>query len=253
MHLDRLVAVLETIAIAGRPVSASELHQMSGLPRPTCYRLLQTLAEQRLLECSETDNRYVVGERLVRIALLARTDAGICGAAAPVLKAASIEFGETVFLSRLRHRGVKIIHVETPSDPTVSFMHPGLGYRPVHACSCSKAIVAFSSESDRSSLLKRSLKAYTDKTRTDPDALLAEFEVIRKRGFAECVEEIEIGVASVAAPILLADAGALFSIGTIGPIRRFGQRHRRALGKKLGAIASEVGEVIAFNGGATAT
>jgi len=68
MHLDRLIAVLESVAIAGRPISAAELHQMSGLPRPTCYRLLQMLSEQGLLDGSDEDNRYIIGDRLVRIA-----------------------------------------------------------------------------------------------------------------------------------------------------------------------------------------
>jgi len=92
------------------------------------------------------------------------------------------------------------------------------------------------------------MKAYTPKTRTDPNTLLDEFENIRKRGYAECVEEIEIGVASVAAPVRLAEVCPLFSIGTIGPVRRFNQRHRKSLGKKLGLIANEVGSAIAFNG-----
>ena len=50
MHLDRLVSVLEAIAIAGRALSAAELHDMTQLPLPTCYRLLQMLKDQRLLE-----------------------------------------------------------------------------------------------------------------------------------------------------------------------------------------------------------
>ncbi|NNE23580.1 MAG: helix-turn-helix domain-containing protein, partial [Rhizobiales bacterium] len=33
MHLSRVISVLETIAIAGRPVSASEVQRATGLPR----------------------------------------------------------------------------------------------------------------------------------------------------------------------------------------------------------------------------
>ena len=74
MHLDRLITVLETVAVAGRPITAAELQQASGLPRPTCYRLLQTLAEHRLLDEPDAGGRYLIGERLVRIALLGQTD-----------------------------------------------------------------------------------------------------------------------------------------------------------------------------------
>ena len=39
MHLERLINLLEIIAVVGRPVSATEVQVASGLPKPTCYRL----------------------------------------------------------------------------------------------------------------------------------------------------------------------------------------------------------------------
>ena len=100
MHLDRLIVILEAVAIAGRAVSASEIQQATGLPRPTCYRLLQALAEQRLLDEPST-GQYRVGERVVRLALLGQTDIDVCQAAAPTLRLAADEFGESVFLVTL--------------------------------------------------------------------------------------------------------------------------------------------------------
>ena len=50
MHLDRLITVLETVASAGRAVSPADVQRATGIPRPTCYRLLQTLSEHRLLD-----------------------------------------------------------------------------------------------------------------------------------------------------------------------------------------------------------
>ena len=249
MHLDRLVTVLEAIAIAGRPLSPAELHDMTSLPLPTCYRLLQMLKDQRLLEDPDANSRYVIGERLVRIAHLAKTDADITDITAPMLKSAAIDFGEAVFLSRFRKSGVSIIHVETPTDPTISFIHPGLGYRPMHACSCSKAIAAFADEAFREFILSGPMKSYTEKTCTSREDLEAEFAGIRDAGFAECVEEIEVGVSSVAAPVKLENGGAVFSIGTIGPIRRFNEDHREHLGEKLIAFAASVGTSIQMSTG----
>ena len=74
MHLNRLIMTLETVAVADRPISAIELQQTTGLPRPTCYRLLQTLVEQRLLDKPDEAGRYLIGERLVQIALLGQAD-----------------------------------------------------------------------------------------------------------------------------------------------------------------------------------
>lgn len=250
MNLDRLVSILEAISIAGRPLSANELHDITKLPVPTCYRLLQALKEQQLLDDPGSNNRYVIGERLVRIAVSSKTDSDVCSVTEPALRMAAVEFGEAVFLSRFRKKGVSIIHVQTPQDPSISYIHPGLGFRPMHACSCSKAIVAFADDAFRDMILNGPMKAYTDKTYTQRVDLENEFAQIKKIGFAECVEEIEVGVSSVAAPVLIDNIGAVFSVGVIGPIRRFTKQHRKALGKQLIDLAGTVSTAIQISSSA---
>ncbi len=240
MHLDRLISILESVAVAGRPVSAPELQQATGLPRPTCYRLLQTLAEHRLLDTTDGGARYLIGDRLKRLTLLGQTDFDVTASATPTLKQAAIEFGEAVFLSRFRNKGVEIIHVETPDDPVRSFMHPGLGFRPMHACSCSKVIAAFAEEQFREEIINGPMRAYTAHTKQEPDQLREEFFEIQRAGYAECVEEIELGVSSVAAPIRVGNIGATLSIGATGPMRRFNKKRRIEIGEQLKAYANKV-------------
>lgn len=247
MHLERLTRLLESVAIAGRAVTATEIQQATDLPRPTCYRLLQSLAEHRLLDEPEP-GRFLIGEWLVRLALLGQTDVDACGAAAPTLREAADAFGEAVFLSRFRNKGVEIIHVETPQDSARSFIHPGLGFRPMHACSCSKVIAAFAEESFREDILNGPLRRYTAQTKHDPKALRAEFEQIRMTGYAECVEEIEVGVSSVAAPIRIGNIGATFSIGATGPVRRFDAAQRARIGQALGTYADKVSRALQMQG-----
>ncbi|MDX1522845.1 MAG: IclR family transcriptional regulator C-terminal domain-containing protein, partial [Anaerolineae bacterium] len=98
-------------------------------------------------------------------------------------------FGEAVFLSRFRNKNVEIIHVEIPGDPRRAYIHPGLGLRPLHACSCSKAIAAFAETAFQEDILNGPMKAYTQHTKVTKDVLRQEFSDIRSRGYAECVEE----------------------------------------------------------------
>ncbi|MGH1416195.1 MAG: IclR family transcriptional regulator [Pelagimonas sp.] len=244
MQLERMITILELVAIAGRPITVVELQTATGLPKATCYRLVQTLQEQRLLEQPDADGKVVIGERLIRIALLGKADVDVRKAAAPLLKTAAISFNETVFLSRFRNRKVEIIHVETPNDPARAFVHPGLGDRPMHACSCSKAIAAFTEKDFQDTILQETLKAYTEHTKTTPEALREEFQVIAARGFAECDQEIDMGVGSVAAPISIGNIGATFSVGAIGPIRRFGSEYREDIGVKLIELAEKISGAI---------
>jgi DNA-binding IclR family transcriptional regulator len=251
MYLDRLLAILEAVAVAGRAMTAMEIQQLTGLPRPTCYRLLQSLADQRLLDEPEP-GRYLIGERMVRMALLGQTDVDACRSAAPTLREAADQFGEAVFLSRYRNKGVEIIHVETPGDAVRSFVHPGLGFRPMHACSCSKVIAAFAEDGFREEILSGPMRSYTPQTKQDPDALREEFAAIRMAGYAECVEEIEVGVSSVAAPIRIGNIGTTFSIGATGPVRRFTARRREQIGKELCALAGKVALALQVHGTAQA-
>ena len=216
------------------------MQRATGFPRPTCYRLLQSLAEHRLLDEPEDDSRYLIGERLRRIAILGQPDANVCQAAAPSLRDAAIEFGEAVFLSRFRDKSVEIISVETPIDAARSFIHPGLGKRPLHACSCSKVIAAFADPAFQSEIFSSPLRAYTKQTKTSPGEIEREFADIRDRGFAECVEEIEVGVASVAAPVRIGNLGVPFSVGATGPIRRLTSRHRALMGAGLIEVADQI-------------
>ena len=244
MHLERLITILEIIAVAGRPVSAAEIQKATGFPKPTCYRLLQTLLDRGLVETPSGDGRTVIGERLIRIALLGRSDVDVRRAAAPLLRAAAVRFNETVFLARFRNGQVEIIHVETPDDPSRAFIHPGLGVRPMHACSCSKAIAAFAEPEFQASIINGSLKAYTEHTKTTEAELRADFARIRERGFADCDQEIDVGIASVAAPVSIGRIGAIFSVGAVGPIRRFVAVRRSEIGRDLIDLASRVSGAI---------
>ena len=244
MHLERLIGLLEIISVAGRPVSVAEIHKATDLPKPTCYRLIQTLAEQKLLDDPQGNGTYVIGERMIRIALLGKSDVDVRRCAAPLLKAAATNFNETVFLARFRDSKVEIIHVETPDDPARAFIHPGLGVRPMHACSCSKAIAAFAEPAFQDAILTQSLKQYTEHTKITEHELRAEFAQIVQRGFADCDQEIDLGIASVAAPISIGNIGATFSVGAVGPIRRFGTEYRYQIGEKLTGLSQKISGAI---------
>lgn len=244
MHLDRLTAILETVAVAGRPVFVSEIQKATGLPKPTCYRLMQSLQDQKLLEQPADDGKYIIGERLIRIALLGKSDVDVRRCAAPLLKGAAVQINETIFLARFRDSKVEIIQVETPDDPARAFIHPGLGVRPMHACSCSKAIAAFAEPAFQDCILSNSMKQYTEHTKITPDDLRADFSKIVELGFADCDQEIDLGIASVAAPVTVGNIGATFSVGAVGPIRRFAKDYRQEIGVKLIGLAQKVSGAI---------
>lgn len=232
MHLERLVLILEIVGQKGE-ASVADICAHSELPKPTAYRLVNDLAGVGLLD-PVAKGRFVVGNRLKRITEADLSDQLLLDAIAPVLRSAADDHGAAFFLSRLRGNVVEIIHVETP-ETGVSFLHPGLGKRPLHACSCSKAVAAFSPQV--AGTLTGRLTAYTEFTVTDHDDLEAEFGLIRRRGYAECVEELERGMCSVAVPLGPSHVAPTMSIGAAGSLRVFTPEFRESMGRELMRIA----------------
>lgn len=237
MHLERLTLILEIVGQKGE-ATVAEICTHSDLPKPTAYRLVQDLIGTGLLE-PVARGRFAVGARLKRIAQSDHSDRALLEVITPALKQAAAEHGTAFFLSRLRGNSVEIIHVETP-DTGVSYLHPGLGKRPLHACSCSKAVAAFLPEEFLPKDMEGRLRAYTEFTLTNVDDLKTEFETIRARGYAECVEEIERGMCSVAAPLAPMGPGATMSIGATGSTRVFTSAFREALGPQITKLAKNL-------------
>ena len=237
MHLERLTLILEIVGQKGE-ATVADICTHSDLPKPTAYRLVQDLVGAGLLE-PVARGRFAIGIRLKRIARGDQSDRALVDLVSPALSRAATEHGAAFFLSRLRGRAVEIIHVETP-DTGVSFLHPGLGKRPLHACSCSKAVAAFSPDLLWPQNLEGRLKAYTEFTLTRIEDLAAELAVIRQRGYAECVEEIERGMCSVAAPLSETGPGATMSIGATGSTRVFTPAFRASMGQYITRMARDL-------------
>ena len=246
MHLERLILILEIVGQKGE-ATVADICAHSDLPKPTAYRLVQDLVGAGLLEPAGR-GRFALGTRLKRITQSDQSDRALLDIVAPTLKQAATDRGVAFFLSRLRGRSVEIIHVETP-DTGVSYLHPGLGKRPLHACSCSKAVAAHAPELRLSGDLEGRLKAYTEFTLTRVEDLEAEFAVIRRRGYAECVEEIERGMCSVAAPLGRDGPGATVAVGATGSTRVFTPEVRDRIGPALAAIARDLAQTLGWRDG----
>lgn len=242
MHLERLGLILEIVGQKGE-ATVAEICAHSELPKPSAYRLVNDLTNAGFLD-PVAKGRYGIGTRLKRIIEDDQSEQILLETIAPVLLEAAGAHGATFFLSRVRGQAVEIIHVETP-DSGVSFLHPGLGRRPLHACSCSKAVAAFSPAV--ADTIAGRLKAYTEFTHTNRADVGAELELIRRRGYAECVEELERGMCSVAAPLGPRWAAPTMSIGATGSSRVFTPAFRKKMGKELICMASDLTERLGWD------
>jgi IclR family KDG regulon transcriptional repressor len=78
----------------------------------------------------------------------------------------------------------------------------------------------------------------TARSITDVEALRAELVKVRARGWSEAVEEREVGVASIAAPVRDTSGEVVAAVSIGGPAARMGAAQR----KRLAEIVVEAGE-----------
>ncbi len=237
MHLERLALILEVVGQKGR-ATVADICAQSDLPKPTAYRLVQDLVSSGLLQTPER-GQFAIGTRLKRITLSDHSDPALLEVIAPVLAGATSEYGAAFFLSRLRGHWVEIIHVATPQTG-VSYLHPGMGKRPMHACSCAKAIAAVSPDLLSHGALNGQLKRYTEHTISSGEELAAELDAIRAKGYAECVEELERGISSVATTLAKSGIGSTLSIGATASVRVFTPSVRKKIGQTLTEMSHEL-------------
>ena len=244
MYLERLLTILESVSDAGKSatLTVAEMAAATGVPKPSLYRQVNDLVDAGLLEPRE-GGRYALGMRALRLSGAFVSADDVKTLAAPLLKMAARDTNVAFFLSRVSGASVDIIHAEVPVSG-VSYLHPGIGARPLHACSCGKAIAAFSEDRMLNSALSGRLRAYTEHTKTDLQNLQSELETIRSQGYAECVEELEQGVCSVAAPVKLTDKPVGYSLGATGTLRVFTPAFRADLGARLISLCEDLSHLL---------
>jgi DNA-binding IclR family transcriptional regulator len=242
----RSLAVLEVLAEVGT-LGTNELARRTGMSPSTVSRQLGTLLDGGLIEHVPETGQYRLGIRLVQLAnaVLGRLD--VRNVARPHLERLVAAVGETATLSVPGDRDAITVDF-VPTDHYVQGVtrlgRPSIG----HATAAGKVMLAFAGRP----LPPGPLTAHTERTIIDPAALADELERVRRRGFAEALEEREPGLNAIAAPVW-SSRGELEAIVALqGPAPRFGRRAvRRALPPLL-ACAEAVSRELGWPGAATA-
>jgi len=234
--VDRAALLVSTVVQADEPLSFADLQDACDLPKSTTSRMLTALERSELLERTE-DGSYVAGGLFWLYA--ARHDPGedLVRLAGPMLEAVGEATHETVNLSVARgERVVQVAQVDS------QFL---LGTRdwtqvdvPAHCSSLGKVFLAW----DVVPLPAGRLERPTDATMT-AEALRAELVRNRKRGWASTVDELEVGLAGVAVPVLGSRGQVVAALGVSGPTQRLEPRIDE-LGRLLRHHAAELTELL---------
>jgi len=178
----------------------SDLARATGMDKAMTHRILRTLLQEQWVEQNPASRLYSLGPALRDIASLEPSRSDVLKVAAPVLDDLVERFNETVLLSS-RHHLVNVVELIRECSREVRVVSE-VGRRiPLHCGAAGKTWLAFDHPSLIERLLDTGLKAYTANTITSPEALKAELDEIRERGWGFENEEYSVGVSGIGAPV----------------------------------------------------
>lgn len=200
--VGKALDVLDQVAAFGRPARFSELLMQSTFPKPTLYRLLQTLTNQGMLSYDADRQTYAPGVRLVRLAHAAWSQASLAPIARPHIDRLAASVDEAVHLAQIDNGQVVFIDKRQTSQKFATLAQAGQ-VAPAYCTGVGKAILAFMATDRRNrALQQQAFMKYTPATHESAESLSRELDEIRSDGVAYDREEHDRGIISIAAPII---------------------------------------------------
>ena len=239
---DRVLRILQSFAPYDRDVSLGDIAERVELPKSSVHRLLVTLIAHGFVERDDSTRRYKLGIKLFELGSAAIHERGLQGSAQPALDELSRVTGETCHLAVLS--GTEAVYVYKLDGTSSIIMSSRVGGRaPVHATSIGKVLTAWSSPEVMALVRKAPMKASTRNTITSFRAFDAELQKVRASGYALDLEEFEMGLRCIAAPVRDQSARVIAALGIAGPRSRLGDTRL----KKLVPIVVDAADLLSRN------
>ncbi len=233
----RAVRLLKLFTIERPEMSLAEVSKLSGLNKTTTHRLLRALQSEGLIDRNALSARYSLGAVLMALGVQALASSDLRRRVRPLLKLLAHESGETATLEVPIEDSMLVLDEVTGRHVMGAGGHVGTRW-PLHATSTGKAVLAF----DDCGLerLPTSMMPLTRKTLVHKNSFRPQLVDIRRRGYAEAVDELEDGFTAVATVIRGALGDVQGALSICGPTQRLTSARRAEFGASLCKVASRL-------------
>lgn len=246
--VDKACQLIEMVSDHPDGIGITELASQAGMYKSTVHRLLTTLLKRGYIEQEETSGKYKLGYTLLDMGMKLLASIDLRREALIYLQQLAVESNEVVHLAILDQG--EIVYVEKVESQNTIRMHSRVGKRvPVHATGLGKAILAFLSVSEAVAIIDRyGLPALTDHTITDRGTFLKSLERTRANGYAIDVEENQLGISCVAAPIWDNNRRVIAACSVSGPSVRITPERMRELVPIVTRTGFQISERLGYRG-----
>lgn len=242
--LERAMEVFEYLS-EHQGLSLSALAAQTGQSPATTYRVLVTLEGRGLVEFDSRAQIWHVGARAFVIGARFLRRTSLVDRARPIMRRLMERTGETANLGVVQLQSVLFLSQVETHETIRAFFPPGTA-SPLHASGIGKALLAQMAPDRVAMLLKNRLETFTPNTLSDPQALLADLNSIRARGYSLDDEEKTLGMRCIAAPVFDVHGEAVAGISVSGPTVRI---RREQHGDYASPVMEAAAELTAAIGG----
>jgi IclR family transcriptional regulator, KDG regulon repressor len=229
--VQRALDLLEVFLKHGPEIGLSRIAELLELNKATAYRLLSTLEQRGFVKRSPGSRKYALGIKVFELGYYFQSQMEVRRIGLPYLKEMVELTNESGFLC-VRDGDVALCveRVESQREVNIFSLRVG-GKQPLHCGGAPRALLADWTPAELAEYAKRTgLPAYTSYTIHTLDQLLEDVQRTRLQGFAVSMNDVDLGIAAVGAPVHDYTGRVVASISLSGLSTRFGPERLAELG-----------------------
>jgi IclR family pca regulon transcriptional regulator len=198
--LTKGLAVIEAFDDARPKLAISDIAKITGYDRAACRRLLLTLV--KLGYAGHDGKFFKLKPRIMRLGFAYLKSASLPSILQPSMDDLSRTTEESCSASVLD--GTQIVYIARASKQRVMSINLSVGSRlPSYCSSMGRVLLAALPPTEARALLNETtLLKLTAHTLTDVEAIMATLDAVRRQGYSLIDEELELGLRSIAVPVL---------------------------------------------------
>lgn len=250
--LQRGLRLLHLFSESPRGLTAKQVAALSRLPVSTVHRFLANLVTAGFLN-RDGEGTHHLGIACFSIGQAAVGQLDIRRLSLPYLRELNQQTRETIHLT-VRH-GLSAVYVEKLDSPEPVRIHSRIGAAvPLHCTAVGKVMLAYMPLEEQERIISEiDLKRLTPNSVGNVQELKTELYRVRKNGYACDLEEHELHIRCVAAPIWDHTGSVQSSVSITAPTLRMPVTRLRQLAPLIQAAGMKISAELGYQSAASAT
>jgi DNA-binding IclR family transcriptional regulator len=243
--LQRGLRLLQLFGESPHGLTAKQVANRSRLPVSTVHRFLVNLENAGYLNCSR-DGVYQLGIACFAIGQAALGQLDLRRVSLPYLEDLNRQTRETIHLT-LR-QGLSAVYVEKLDSPEPLRIYSRIGAAvPLYCTAVGKVMLAYMPDEEREMALPQlGLRRFTPNTVGNLQELAAELYRVKKNGYACDLEEHELHIRCIAAPVWDHEGKVNASVSITAPMVRMTVTRIRQLAPLIQAAGLQISHELGY-------